>query len=286
MKVVAILLSAFIGLCVANTTDAKLVTKPLNHLTPKALIGTWEVVAVRLDVHAGPYKIPYKPNDVRFAGIELLIESNRTSYDVTETCENPIWKAQPSTVKKEVSYRRTPSARAPNGMLAPLKDLGFHSLRLSDRVMTYEMKCRGNAGVSAERFNFFMTKDMGQLYAADGDIYLVFKRRAVSAQPNPSFACVGELSATQRTICGSVGLSLRERSLADVWVQSAACRAAPDCSQEKRTSQQRAAREKYLDWFKDVGVCGQAVTCILEKIRQAATDVSTNQLHDGNVDLR
>jgi hypothetical protein len=286
MRMLTIVFLAVVGLSSANTAVAKPVAKPQGHGAPKVLLGAWEIVAVRLDVHAGPYKIPYRPNDVRFAGIELVIEPNRTIYDITEVCERPTWETRSSIVKKEVNYRRTPSARAPKGMLAPLKDMGFQSLRLNDKVTTYSLKCAGDSSTSAERFNFFMTKDTRQLYAADGDIYLVFKRRASAAQPNPSFTCAGELSVTQRTICSSVGLSLRERSLADVWVQSSACRAAPDCSEEKRKSQQQAASDKYRDWLKGVDSCGTAVICTLEKIREMASELSTNQLHVGNVDLR
>jgi hypothetical protein len=279
----------FVFLCVclcsavAKASQSKPQSGPLN------LIGTWEVIAVRMDEQAGAFKIPNKPNDARFIGIELAIEPHRVSYDITEVCENPSWRKRSSIVKKEVIYGRGPSPSWPKGKLAPLKDMGFQELRPNDLVMTYSLTCESNRDFDIGQIaSFFTSAKNESLYASSGDVYLVFKRRMPGSKPKPSFSCDGELSAARQTICNSAALSLRESAAANVWInESTACRPGPSCPPSQRAAEQKAAEAKYRDWFKEtVESCGGNVTCLIEKIREGASLAYAEQWHDGNRDLR
>ncbi len=256
---------------------------------PKELLGTWEVVAGRIDVHAGPYKIPYTPNDVRYMAIELVIEPNRVSYDITNVCEKPRWRSMRSVVKQQIGYRRVPSASAPNGMNAPLRDMGFREFRLNDPLTVYQLHCADKSNFPTEASHLFFGSNKDRLYTGVNDIYLVYKRRLLGSQPNPSFACGGEASPVRRTICNSIALAARERSLADVWSNnSSVCRPAPSyCSAEEQATQRKAATEQYRSWFsEEIEPCRENITCILEKIREGASLIRSDQWHDGNRDLR
>jgi hypothetical protein len=183
------------------------------------LIGTWEVIAARMDEQAGAFKIPNKPNDARLVGIELIIEPHRVSYDITEVCERPSWVKRSSVVKKEVVYGRAPSASWPKGKLAPLKDMGFQELLPNDPVMTYSLTCKSDRDFDTGQItSFFTSAKNDRLYASSGDVYLVFKRRIPDSKPKPSFSCDGELSAARQAICSSAALSLRESAVANVWI--------------------------------------------------------------------
>jgi hypothetical protein len=273
--------------CAAVATHAKPANVKRTLVSPKELIGTWEVIAGRMDEGAGPYKIPYKPNDVRYMAMELMIEAKRVSYDVTEVCESPKWEIAPSIVRREIGYMRVPSASWPKGKLAPLKDMGFHEFRLNDPLTSYTLRC-GDGQPFGPAW-LFMGKNKDVLYRGTNDLYLVFKKRLPNAKPSPSFSCEGDVTATQRAICGSIAMSLRERSLANVWINEGdACRPNPnDCPPEKRAAEVKAAETQYRQWFREeVEPCGAEIKCIMENLRTGGSIAYKKQWHDGNRDLR
>jgi hypothetical protein len=294
MNTVITALLVLIGLCGASTATSKTAGPPFTYAAPNALVGTWEIVAVRVDSEAGPYKLQHVPNDLRFMGIELVIEPTRVIEDVTLVCEKPAWQTRRSTIRREATAWRTPNSSHPKGALVPLDVLGFREFKSSDRVTAYGLRCTNDKTRSHRASsNFFMGKNTDTLYASyAAEVYLVFKRRLLNATPTPSFSCANSLTGTQKAICSSVALAARERASAQLWKsrieKESLCDTNPLCSIEDRRSFDKSKAEvisEQKNWLLERDKCGNDPPCIREKILDffEASSVS-DQFNNGNSD--
>jgi hypothetical protein len=287
MKTLSVVFVVLVGFFSADSAIAKFVNQFVKAV-PAELNGTWDVAAVRVDAEAGAYKLREFPNDLRFMGIELVIEQSRVIGDITNVCEKPAWQTRRSTVKKETRIWRPPNPSYPKGTYVSLDVLGFREIKADDPVTTYDLRCADKAEKKLIGSHFFMAKSKDRLYAwSPYGFHAVLKRRLSRAEPSPSFSCASPLTKTKKTICGSVALAARERAISELWknyIQNASCEPPRECRPDQLTLQAQRIEEQRA-WLVELDKCHGDASCVLNTIRtEMEGSLGSNQFNDGNKD--
>jgi hypothetical protein len=256
---------------------------------PNELLGSWEVIAVRVDEEAGPYKLRYVPNDLRFMGINLVIAADSVNEDLTLSCERPEWRKRKSTWSRALnlrSFRRVPTASFPKGEIPKPESLGFNSIKLGDPVVEYSARCEGKSEGQPRNLSLFMSPNNSErLYAHFDEGFLVFRRHAANEKPRASFACVGELTATRQTICGSFGLAARDRAAMKLWqYESEGAKTFGSVESVEKSKRRAEVQKEQSKWLAEREICKNDVACISKKLQERLDVVSTEQYNEGNRD--
>jgi uncharacterized protein YecT (DUF1311 family) len=248
---------ALLSVVVLSTSG---LAKPAANGTPQALVGTWDVVQVAVDLADQPHWL-YSPDDPRLLGRELVVTAhglhlNDDSFD----CTDARWASGKGQLSALLGKRFRRGPRMDRARTPTLKDLG---LTLANRKVTHlTPTCPPPDEGHSSPWNddtFFTTGPDRLLVTQDAAVLLVLARRRADATPKASFVCAKAQSPSEQALCKSIPLAAWDRSVA------AAYRHALKTAD---TDAAEALRKEQSAWLAQRDACGADAACLEKAMRE------------------
>lgn len=228
-------------------------SSPSGGSLPPALLGTWDVVRVAVDLqdslHWG-----FRPDDPRLLGRSLLLTTGRVQLERGKHlgCAQSIWPARQSSWEflfGKGFLRPTMGGRSGHPLA---EDFGFH-LAGNQRTTVYSL-CPDSKSGPFPGGHWVAVKTGELLLHYDNQVLLELRRRPLEAIPVASFSCPQAVTPSEKTICSRFELASFDRSVAQAFRQAL----------ERRPDLEEYLRKDQKAWRGKMDSCGSNEDCLYE----------------------
>jgi len=239
--------------------------RPTAKGMPSALVGTWDVVQVAVDLADQPHWL-YSPDDPRLLGRELVVTSNGLHLnDDSFDCQDARWTSMEGRLSALLGKRFRRGQAMGRARRPTLKELGLGKVdpKAADpRVMGFTPTCPPPAEGRSSDWNddgFYAVGPDRLLLAQDATVILVLERRRTAATPKTSFACARAQSPSEHALCQSFSLAGYDRSVA------AAYRHALKTADSEAAE---ALQKEQAAWLAQRDACKADAACLEKTMRE------------------
>ena len=245
---------------------------------PKEVMGTWVVTKVNIDSESSR-RLTISYDDPQLMGrIFTFSASKITSNTISDTCDNPMMEIRRMKAGKLFAMAMWTHGIPPRGPIPedywmPFgsdKVFDVYTVRCNDGLWNGAMAGDNKTGVGK---GWFVLLPGGQILVHWYDSSVItLDRLPADAKPDPSFDCKKATLLVEKTICGSVSLSLFDRSVMQAYRNAFSGFSGSGGSYDPNLAQQVKASQKA--WLKKRNACGSNEACIIKLMREQISFLS------------